>query len=504
MGAPITWRNVESANPGLAARPMEAAAGSVNSAFDIFNKVIQQRQGIDNANVAAVEEGGKQAYLDRLQMAKTPEEVAALEASGELNTLAQGLSATTRAQLRGAAEARLTSTRQGAVAANAYGDQALGREQLPVREQIAALTSQGKFAEARTLASNTPNLQGLGVLMNGITTAERTFKTQGQADIASANRAKLDALNLTKAEREAAEAQLVAAETQETRRLADRIAAEAVKNTARVTALAQEQGKAAKALGLPVTQQGAPDFVNWSKDQLVTFDTFAKNLGTAGPSMTFPGVGGAVVSPSTAGINGDTARGSGLYSDLSKSGEFSPRVLAANEARIRSAYNSTAPGAVGNDAVAIAAADARNQVGFARDDANNWYAPGSADARRSYEDLAKVIPDLVKGSSNGLDAGEDVEDVQRLLGEVATAGIKRRDGTTVVPSANDFMRFVRSSEGGWFSDDKRAKNIRKDLEKWVNSPEGIAMATKGAKSESYQDRRKMEQTLRDTLNPPKK
>ena len=170
MGAPITWRNVEAANPGLASRPMEAATNTVNNAFDIFSKLVQQRQGIDNANMAAVEENDKQAYLDRLQQAKTPEEVAALEASGELNALAQGLTATSRAQLRGAAEARLTSTRQGVMAGQQYDDGVIARRDRPREQEVAALLGRGRFEDARLFAAGLANP---GPSLNAINTAEQ-------------------------------------------------------------------------------------------------------------------------------------------------------------------------------------------------------------------------------------------------------------------------------------------------------------------------------------------
>ena len=192
MGTPITWRNVEAANPALASRPMEAAGNSVNNAFDIFSKLIQQRQGVDNANMAAVEEGGKQAYLDRLQQAKTPEEVAALEASGELNTLAQGLSATTRAQLRGAAEARLTSTRQGVTAGQQYEDGVIARRDRPREQEVAALLGRGEFEGARTLAAGLVNP---GPSLNAVNTAEQaTIKFK--ADQAKAAREAREAADL--------------------------------------------------------------------------------------------------------------------------------------------------------------------------------------------------------------------------------------------------------------------------------------------------------------------
>ena len=109
MGNPITWRNVDAPNPALAAAPMLAAGNSINTGFDIFSKMIQQRQAMDANNLAAQEEGAKQGYLDRLQGLTTPEAVAAFEASGEGERARQALTSVARSQIRSAGEARQNS-----------------------------------------------------------------------------------------------------------------------------------------------------------------------------------------------------------------------------------------------------------------------------------------------------------------------------------------------------------------------------------------------------------
>jgi len=85
---------------------LTAAGQSISGAFDNFRQIIQERQAIDLQNAAAVEDGNKQAYLDALQGASTPEELAALQASGNLKSQFQALSAVNRGQVRGALDAR--------------------------------------------------------------------------------------------------------------------------------------------------------------------------------------------------------------------------------------------------------------------------------------------------------------------------------------------------------------------------------------------------------------
>ncbi len=285
------------------------------------------------------------------------------------------------------------------------------------------------------------------------------------------------------------EQRLATADAAETRGLQNELARMQQIDDAAAKATGQSQKVLASKLGIPMDASGLPDFRSASGTQIASFDALAGSKEWAG-----------IPKSSTS----DTARGNARYQELSESGKYSPRVLQANEAAIRNTASSVRPGLVGNDAVAVADATARNQVAFDRIDANNWYAPNSPDARRSYEELATKIPDIVKGSSNGIDAKEDVEAVQSLIGEIGSVGIRRKDGTFVVPSANDVMRFVRSSEGGWFRDDSRAKNIKEALTEWVNSPEAIKMSQDGIKSQSYRDAQKIQQVSRDLLSPPKK
>ena len=122
MGVPITWRTINSEGAAGAYRPLQAAGNSINNAFDMFQKVIQQRQALDAGNVEAVDEGAKQAYLGRLQQLKTPEEVAAFEASPEASAMRQSMSSVRQGQVMAAPEARIASTRQSILAGQQYGE----------------------------------------------------------------------------------------------------------------------------------------------------------------------------------------------------------------------------------------------------------------------------------------------------------------------------------------------------------------------------------------------
>lgn len=176
MAGPITWRNVDAANPALAGAALGAATQTTNGAFDIFSRLIQQRQAMDQGNATAVDEANKQAYLDTLNAAKTPEELAALQASGKLGDIRQNLTAAARGAVRGADEARTTAVRQGVVAENTFNDLLRTQAEEPAVLQAKALI-QANPADPATRAfidqANIKDKSGLYGLLN----TENTRKT---------------------------------------------------------------------------------------------------------------------------------------------------------------------------------------------------------------------------------------------------------------------------------------------------------------------------------------
>ncbi len=501
MGAPITWRTVQGDSQAAAVSNIfEQSRVNLAGGLGALGGVLKDQEVVATRNMAALDEAAKQAYLDQLSGAKTPEQLAALQASGALDAARQGLSVQARAAVRGADEARTTALRTNLAAEQQFGIGQKDFADAPGREQVKALQAAGKFAEADALAAQL-DLRVRSDLIAAGRTGARDQVLRDRTDTAYAQTLEDQAFSrpLTRAaalrgERIGvlglADTEQAASDKTELRTLETALAGAAARNAADVSAMALKQGALAKQLGFPTNASGQADFANMNEAQIKLFDQGAKTMG---------------VPPSTAAMSGDTEKADSYLRELGASGKFSPRVLRANENAIRGAFNSGAPAPVGNDAFNVALTAAKNQVGFDRSDANNWYAPNSPDARKSYEDLAKQIPDLVKGNSTGWDQAEDVEDVQSLIGEIGAVGIKRKDGTSVVPSANDVMRFVRASDGGLFLDSTRATNIRKKLEEWVNTPEAIKMSQDGLKSQSWRDKQRVMQILKDANNPaPKK
>lgn len=177
MATPITWRTVTGASPAEAARPMALGAQQLNYGFENLNKLITGTEDIDRKNWDNMKQVNTQNFLDQLAVAKTPEELAAMQASGQLNQMRQGFgNQVDRTAIRSAEEMRVNQLRQNVLAGQEYGDKQLDRSQLATVEQIKALAAQGKTAEAQALFDANPDLRNKGMLMEKVVTGERAGK----------------------------------------------------------------------------------------------------------------------------------------------------------------------------------------------------------------------------------------------------------------------------------------------------------------------------------------
>ena len=111
----ITWRNVVGPSVADAARPFELARQGLNESFNQLGQLITQRQ--EQQQTAA-----KEGFLDMLYKAATPEELEAMQRSGQLNEAMAALDPRVRAQVRGQADARLAALRDAATKGFAYQD----------------------------------------------------------------------------------------------------------------------------------------------------------------------------------------------------------------------------------------------------------------------------------------------------------------------------------------------------------------------------------------------
>lgn len=201
MAGPITWQSIRTTagEPADAMRPLVGAQQSFNGVFDGLQNILNQRLAVEQSNNGAVQDAYKQNYLDQLQGAKTPEELAALQPT--LEQARAALSPTNRAAVRGADEARTAGLRQQVTAGQAYDAGQVAYDAIPLKDRIAALAAQGKGAEAMALAETLPDRAGRAEVISGVAKAQLTFnQTQRSEALATASNPNLIREQALKAE----------------------------------------------------------------------------------------------------------------------------------------------------------------------------------------------------------------------------------------------------------------------------------------------------------------
>ena len=456
MASPITWQTVNGPSIAQAAIPMESAAKLILGGFDRAGKTLDgyntQQQGIEDRGANAK----VQSFLERLQRVSSPEEVASLQASGELDTLRAGLRPQDLEKVRGAEDKRVQSLMQQTSAKNTFDDAVAKRAADPVFEAYRIAGLNGDEATQTRLLAENPNMRGWADQVEKDKALERKMKDQAFADeLAPYTRdntiaqSKLTGVQLKNAERANNDAE-------EERRLSIRLAGEQQKYLDQQNQQETELGKVAQRLGLPVDPSGRARVSEYTQEQKLRLDNEAILSGGL-PSDTIRG--------------SDTLTADKMLERLAKSGEFSPQAIMKNRDAIRSTFASNvSTGAVGNDAATIALNRAREKVINDERAKDNWSAPGAPDTRRNYEELAKDVPSLIDKTS-GIDPEEDVADVQKLLNELAVKGIEVKKGVFVTPSTNDVRAALRQASGGWFKDSTRADNVKEYLKNIMSSPE---------------------------------
>ena len=475
MGAPITWRSIMGQSLADASRPLEAATRTFNAGFENLRDVLRGAQATQDTNAKQVVTNNTNDALNQIYGFQSAEDFNKAQTSGLFQQLMGQGAQIDQTAVRNALDGRLAILQQRDKQGWEYSNAAQDQREAPIKDQILAAANSGDMLTANILRTGNPNLRNQAVLEKALHDAQRQIVTEGQADTRfkwnqaeEDQKARLRPLEVKKTEAELAgaglrnqltrlqidTAQLDANDKKDARKLEEALAVAAQEHTATKNDMGMRQGALAKTLNLPVNAAGHPDFNNFTEAQLKLFDQGA----TANRIPT-----------SAAYMTGDTQRAQDLRKSLS--GRFSARLLQAADANINNVFSApirnTMP--VGNDAFTAADATARNQVGFDRQDASNWYAPNSADARKAYEDLATKLPDVLKSMPKGVwfgDNQKDLPDLQAFLGEVASVGIKR-----------------------------------KRLEDWVNTPEALQMMQDGEKSQLFRDNERRKKLVQEALFP---
>lgn len=179
---PITWRNIEAPSFEGAARIMETGRGAFNDgvaalqgSFDEYGNQIQKNwdQGKEN---------NTQTFLDRLAQYKTPEELTAAQASGELNALKQQFGAQIDRGLVRDTEVDLQQKLIERISAqNQYADDSLDRTQRGDMDEIKGMIAKRDFTGAEA-ALERLELRNEAPLFEALQQGQRTQVEEGYQD----------------------------------------------------------------------------------------------------------------------------------------------------------------------------------------------------------------------------------------------------------------------------------------------------------------------------------
>ena len=174
MAGPITWRTVQGASLADASRPLEVAQRTISGAFDSLGGLVKEQQAINQATIDREDDANVQSFLNRLQAVKSPEEMAALQASGELGTMMSALKPKQQAMVRGADDVRTNSLMQQVTARNAFETQAKTAQYAPIKDRALSLSMAGDKAGALALLEQNPGMPGQADIHRAITTDDQS------------------------------------------------------------------------------------------------------------------------------------------------------------------------------------------------------------------------------------------------------------------------------------------------------------------------------------------
>lgn len=173
MAGPITWRTINGPSPAEASRPLALAQDAILGGFDRLGKAVTEQQAVNQGVIDRQEEARVQSFLDTIQRAQSPEQIAAMQASGELDALRASLSPKSLARVRGAEDTRADSVMKQITARSAFADQQLDREQAPIKDRILGFAANGEYDRALGELAQNPNLRNSAPIFQAIKEAER-------------------------------------------------------------------------------------------------------------------------------------------------------------------------------------------------------------------------------------------------------------------------------------------------------------------------------------------
>jgi hypothetical protein len=478
MSGPITWQNVNAGNFGDSLGGISRAGDVIANSLLGFQKTFLDEQRGRDAFAAQGRENAALDYKTFLQGFKTPEELAAARNAGVIDQRLQALDPRVRGAVLGADEARNSSLMGQATAGWNFQNAAVDQKDAPFINTARALLAQGKPDEAATVAANVSE-KGKAAIFAAVDSTKQTQLQREQAAQDRANllenrpfanqsirtKSKLESMALSEAERAAEEAKQGRQIDTELSKL---IPAYREKRDADELAMTD----VARTMGYQLGPDGRVDRTALNDTTKATFNNILKSRGL--PTVD-----------EFSRTDTDVARD---FKQYFLDAGISPSVVAQNEGKIAGAFDFTrARQPNGTEALDKAVFAAKTDVAMKDMGKNNWYAPGSENAKGAYSAINNELGKLID-TTTGIDSGEDIKDLRNLLNEVATQGMEvnvQGKKMRIVPSAEDMRLAIQQAEGGWFSDSTRAKNAKAKLQELLDSPFKQDEIIKGATVQQY-------------------
>lgn len=526
MAAPITWQNIQGANLAAAAVPLAYAGQSFDRAFDRLGGALTGYEQGQQKDLEFARLQQKNAFLDVLAGAKTPEALAQLEQSGALQAAQAGMDTMALASVRGAAESRNAALMGLTKERNSFDDALQTRQLKQLGDQHKLLIQNGDTAGAEAFMQANANVPGfVNVIAEGekfgrqrdidlftdsqrpklqnIAAGENSFNEENQpakqaAIVAAQNTARLnneDAEALRGA-RNSAERGRLALEEQNRIEAATKFI-EKQDDTAITNTLYQARDKHladvekanvfskvyAKQRGYPM-KDGEIEYSKLSPEQIKEMDTAAVRKG-------FMAVG-----------SGDTDAYKKWTAELVKSGQFTQAAIDRNDGNIRKAFDSRIGNAlVGNDAYNSKAESTKAGLALDKEMATNWSAPGNKTVFAAYDELAQdlaVNPGKYIDMESGNNPKQDISFVQGVVYDIAERGIDIGNGEYAIPSLNAVKNALRTARGGWINDDARANEVKAILKKNLKRSDVLASMARGKVADAAFERRKFQESMNGT------
>lgn len=481
---PITWQNVNAPSNAEAVRGFAAAQLGIGNAFDKLGGLITDREAVNQKTADRTDDAAVQRMLDTIHGAATPEALAALRQSGQLDQMRAALNPALLAKVRGAEDARLASIQQQTGVNNAFTISQIKQPMLEADAQAAVGRAPVLRQTADTVAKNAAVAATQTGVMAPLRNAEElrtaTFKAS-QVPTQEALAVKELALKRSTLDNQ----QKAAADLAEDQRLASLTANAAQKYQSENLAGRLKLGSLAKTLGFPVDASGAPGALTPVQEDMLNKAADASGLPRTSDLFT-----------------GDTKKGAAFLTSLVDQG-FSPEAVLRNKDKIDATFTTTGLSvAKGNDKAAIDLKRANADVVQAEEDASNWYAPNNPTVVKNFKELMDQVPGLID-KTTGYNAQEDVPAMRDFIYKMSTVGLEVSPGKFLTPSMQDMLHAISTADGGIFTDKKRADNAEALLKKNLSTSRVTTLLEKAEASKKANRDRAVREIINPTPQPKK-